>query len=252
MSVFVQTSKSLRRYTTGTVLEQRTTPDPSKTLLDDWGAVTTFDFVQGAFNRSSRGPQLWWLNGWWQNAMPSVTGFLSNNSALIHGAPASFSRITNTARNWSNYFNPVDANGVVTNNFGLWSSWFVDSYTQDQSKMIKPVAYFISAYSSLYSSPMTVQLPIYQALTALPTGYAWFQGISPRISPSDTSYWKLLKTLSFSPQAQAMPTVPSVTSNDSGGNGPDQYFCVTTDWGAPSYCRQQLLSLGFTEADLTP
>jgi hypothetical protein len=249
----VQTSKTLRRYTgIGTVLEQRTTPNPAYTLLNDWGSVTTFDFVQGAFNRTSRGPRLWWLNGWWQNAMPTVGGSLSNNSALMFGAPAVYSRATNATTNWQNYFNSTDATGVVTNDFSSWFSWFANSYAQDQSKIKKPLAYYVASYSNLYSSPMAVQVPFYQAQTAMPVAYDWYQGVSPRVPPTDAAYWKPFITLSFANNAQAMPTVAGVQSNDSGSAGPDQYFCVTTDWGEPKYCQQQALALGFTLADLTP
>jgi len=34
--------------------------------------------------------------------------------------------------------------------------------------------------------------------------------------------------------------------------GPRTFLHSTWDWGKPSYCRQQLLALGFTAADLTP
>ena len=243
----IATSRTLRTYTTGTLIEQRTNPDPSKTLLAEWGSVQAFDYVQGFVGQNLTN----WLNGWWQKAMPSP-GTLSGKNAVIHSAPVAYARIADTDSNWQNYFNPVDSNGVVTNNFTSYFNWIVATYEQQQSKMKKPIAYYMDSYSSFFAAPMTTPLPVYQALTARPTGYEWAQGIFPTIPPSDQSYWKLFKTLTFNAEALPMPTVPSVSSNDSGGPGPDQYFCVTTDWGDPNYCRQQALALGFTNADLTP
>jgi hypothetical protein len=50
-----------------------------------------------------------------------------------------------------------------------------------------------------------------------------------------------------------MDEVSSLYSVSSPGGAPTFYplYC-TWDWGKPSYCRQQLLALGFTTADLTP
>lgn len=235
----IQTSRTLRRYSgLGTRLEARTTPDPAYTLLNDWGSITSFDTVQSSYNDSFRGnSQYQWLNGWWQKAMPTVSG----SGTVLHGAPAAYSRASNDATDWPNYFNSVDSVGVVTNNFSSYNTWFAASYAQDQAKIQKPLAYYIASYADLYVNPMTLQLPVYQALYAMPTGYGWYQGITPRVPPSDVSYWKLSKTLSFAPGS----TIPV-------GAGSLPILCVATDWGAPSYCRQEALALGFTSADLTP
>ena len=243
----IATSRTLRDYTIGTAIDKSTNPDPNKTLLAEWGSVQAFDYVQGFVGQGLTN----WLNGWWQKAMP-LAGDLTGRNAVIHSAPVAYARVADQDSNWQNYFDPVDANGVVTNNSTSYLNWIEATYEQEQTKMKKPIAYYMDLYSNFFAAPMTTSLPVYQALTAKPTGYEWAQGVSPAIPPTDQSYWRLYSTLNFSAEALPMPTVPTVTSNDSGAPGPDKFLCVTTDWGAPSYCRQQALALGFTSADLLP
>lgn len=248
---YVPSTRSLRRYSTGIVVEARTTPDPSKTLVADFGSVDTYDLLQGQTPRTSIAPYYWWLNGWYQKAMPTINYDLNTRFAL--GAPAIFSRAANTATDFSNYFSTYDANGVVTVNSSSYNSWFMASYLQDQRKLKRPVAFYISSLSAQLTAPMAVELPVYRAISASPSGYGWFTGVSPRVPASDTSFWQPIKTLTFDAAAVAMPSVSGVQSSDSDGGGQPQYhFCVATDWGAGSYCRRNMAALGFTTADLTP
>jgi hypothetical protein len=189
-------------------------------------------------------PRINWLNGWWQRALPppqgfTTTGFLS--SGIQYGTPAVYSRVSDATTNL-----PVNGFSSVIESFAWWDSTWV----QDQTRMKKPIAHYLDDYSITQTSPMSLVLPIYEAIYARPEGTQWRQGITPKILPTDVidpPYWRKLKDLSFSPQAQPFPvtTLPPSTPGT-------KYLCVATDWSAPSYCRQQALALGFLPSDLTP
>lgn len=186
-----------------------------------------------------------WLNGWWQRALPPANNYetvgIFLTSLFKHGSPAVYSRALDLSTN-------LPTNDFASNTEAR--AWWDSAWVQDQTRMKKPIAHYLGDYSITQASPMSLVLPIYEAIYARPEGTQWRDGITPRIAPTDAvdpPYWAKIKELSFSPLAQPFP----VTTYEL-GRFSTKYLCVSTDWGVPSYCRQQALALGFLPSDLTP
>lgn len=279
---------TLRAYTNvgsesdfGTLyFESRSVDNPNlngKFVLYDYGSIPCFRKVQGRLNRTTRNPQIgniptpdnptgekrypeyWWLNGWWQRAMPLPPVLdMGPARSTLHGSPAIYSRANNSNINFSNYFPNVYESGtkigrVVTEDPELFNPWFEASYVQDQTKMKRAIAYDPSSFNSLFlTAQMQTPLSIYEAISDKPTGYEWF--LPSRTPPSNASFWKKTKELSFSENFLPPPSFPLVGPTDSLLMGDTLYFnfmddrilCVCTDWGDPKYCKQQAQALGFS------
>jgi hypothetical protein len=217
-------------------------PAPAPYTLS-WGNVDSFSATLAA-NRAGN-PNAYPLSGWYVGRMPVRTGPVS----LDFGSPAVYSRYTN-------YSDWTDIVPTATNNYGIddYDAWFLGlASAVPENKIKNTLGYSRETNSAFYLNAFT--LPVYKWQQNKPTENEWFFGPAdnpPRPSITDPLYWKEFKILSFSPLALPVPTLPSY-SNDTGGVSVPQRFLLTvTDWGAPSYCRQQALALGFTSSDLTP
>lgn len=125
-----------------------------------------------------------------------------------------------------------------------------------------PAANFNSGlpYSSwLTTFPQWAQTNLFSDLTPpeYQLGFCHTTGSCP-VGQFDINKYPAPPTVlpSSNPALWEESSIPPITYNSSlpypdDTNGPDSFVFVW-DWGQPEYCRQQLLALGFSEADLTP
>jgi hypothetical protein len=216
---------------------------PPDGFPSNFGLAQSFSF-QLAANRAGN-PNAYPYSGWYVGRMPFATGPVP----LGFASPAVYSKYTNYA-DWTDV-TPTATNNFGTNAYDTWFAGLANAVPEDKIK--NALGHSRETDSSFYSN--TFSLPVYTWQQGNPVGNQWIFGPAgnpPRPSITDPLYWKAFKTLSFSPSALPVPALPSYSTDAGGVSSPQSILLTVTDWGAPSYCRQQALALGFTSADLTP